>query len=333
MPARLALGAGQGIERLRERAEGVGNPADKLRSSSRNWPRIWPGTRANRLVVAGPRQPAAVHALAFAINAALGNIGQTVVFTKPPAPTNSLEQVETARGGPDAGNVKTLVLLGGNPVYTMPADLNFGAAVKKAASVALTEEENETWLASEWRLPMAHALESWGDARALDGTASIQQPMIEPLYGGRSVLEVAAMVAGREPATELRSGQRLLDGTVAGRGAREEMEGFIVRRHRGGGQGRGGECACRCKESVGRGGGADRTGAGQASKQRFIRATAPTTGDFANSAWMQEAPNPMTKIVWDNVALISQAPRLASWVCATAIWSRFRRASRRSKCR
>jgi molybdopterin-containing oxidoreductase family iron-sulfur binding subunit len=285
----------------------LGNAADKTGKFVTELAKDLAEHKGKSIVVAGPRQPAAVHALVFAINAALGNIGQTVVFTKPPSElTNSLEQVKQLVADLDAGKVKTLVLLGGNPVYTMPADLNFGAAVKKAAaSVALTEEETETWLASEWRLPMAHALECWGDARALDGTASIQQPMIEPLYGGRSVLEVAALVAGREPATgyglvnafwtaqwpaaerEKRWKASLFDGIVA------EAKAAAV------------SVPVDAKKALA-------AAAGRIEPARagleaaFYPSHSAYDGRFANNAWMQEAPDPMTKVVWDNVALISK---------------------------
>jgi molybdopterin-containing oxidoreductase family iron-sulfur binding subunit len=285
----------------------LGNAADKTGKFVTELAKDLAEHKGKSIVVAGPRQPAAVHALVFAINATLGNIGQTVAFTKPPSElTNSLEQVKQLVADLDAGKVKTLVLLGGNPVYTMPTDLNFGAAVKKAAaSVALTEEENETWLASEWRLPMAHALECWGDARALDGTASIQQPMIEPLYGGRSVLEVAALVAGREPATgyglvnafwtaqwpaaerEKRWKASLFDGIVA------EAKAAAV------------SVPVDAKKALA-------AAAGRIEPARagleaaFYPSHSAYDGRFANNAWMQEAPDPMTKVVWDNVALISK---------------------------
>jgi molybdopterin-containing oxidoreductase family iron-sulfur binding subunit len=285
----------------------LGNAADKTGKFVTELAKDLAEHKGKSIVVAGPRQPAAVHALVFAINAALGNIGQTVVFTKPPSElTNSLEQVKQLVADLDAGKVKTLVLLGGNPVYTMPADLNFGAAVKKAAaSVALTEEETETWLASEWRLPMAHALECWGDARALDGTASIQQPMIEPLYGGRSVLEVAALVAGREPATgyglvnafwtaqwpaaerEKRWKASLFDGIMA------EAKAAAV------------SVPVDAKKALAAA--AERIEpAREGLEAVFYPSHSAYDGRFANNAWMQEAPDPMTKVVWDNVALISK---------------------------
>lgn len=285
----------------------LGTPPDRAQRYITELAKDLAAHKGKSIVVAGPRQPAAVHALAFAINAALGNIGQTVVFTKPPIePVSSLEQVKQLVADLDSGKVKTLVLLGGNPVYTMPADLNFGEAVKKAAtSVALAEDENETWLASDWRLPMAHSLECWGDARALDGTISFQQPMIEPLYGGRSVLEVAAMIAGREPAKgydlisaywsaqwpaaerEKRWNASLFEGIVA------DVKAAIV------------SVAVDAKKVM----------AAEAGRIQSVRAGLEAAfypshsaydGRFANNAWMQEAPDPMTKVVWDNVALISK---------------------------
>ena len=285
----------------------LGAPQDKAREYLAELARDLAAHKGKSIVIAGPRQPAAVHALAFAINAALGNIGQTIVFTKPAVESaSSREQAKQLAADLNAGKVRTLVLLGGNPVYSMPADLNFGEAVKKAAtSIALTEEENETWQASGWRLPMAHWLESWGDARALDGTASIQQPMIEPLYGGKSVLEVAAMIAGREPSKgyDLVNAYWSTQWPAAERDKRWKVSLFdgIVAEAK----------AAPVNVTVD----AKKVMAAQASRLQpasagpevaFYPSHGAYDGRFLNNAWMQEAPDPMTKVVWDNVALISK---------------------------
>ncbi|MGO9239274.1 MAG: TAT-variant-translocated molybdopterin oxidoreductase [Bryobacteraceae bacterium] len=285
----------------------VGNPADKAQKFIAELAKDLAAHKGASLVVAGPRQPAAVHALAFAIDAALGNLGQTIVFTKlPSAPASSLEQLKQLVADLNAGRVKTLVVLGGNPVYTLPADLDFAAAVKQAsATVALTEDENETWVASEWRLPQAHLLECWGDARALDGTVSIQQPMIEPLYGGKSVLEVAAMLAGREPARsydlvsaywtaqwpaaerEKKWKASLFDGSVADTRAATVNAAVDARKLMA-------AAAARILP------------ASAGLEVAFYPSHGVYDGRFANNAWLHEAPDPITKVVWDNVALLSK---------------------------
>ncbi len=132
------------------------------------------------------------------MNQALGNNGVTVSYLDPvTTASDSLADAKALAAEMSAGKVKTLVVLGGNPVYTMPADLRFGDAMKSVPStVALLAEPNETWHAASWRLPEAHPFEAWGDARALDGTLSAQQPLVEPLHGGKSAIEVTAMLLG-----------------------------------------------------------------------------------------------------------------------------------------
>ena len=154
--------------------------------------------RGRCLILAGKRQPPAVHLLAHALNEKLGNIGQTLLFTdpiehQPVARTASLsELVEDMR----QGRVNLLVVFGGNPVYSAPVDFNFAEQFDKVPlRVHVGLYQDETARLCHWHLPEAHFLEAWGDARAHDGTASICQPLIEPLYGGRSVLEIAAYLA------------------------------------------------------------------------------------------------------------------------------------------
>ena len=153
------------------------------------------------LVVTGPRQPAAVHALTYWINDALGNLGETVFF----AETGTGEIGDGQNPQPlgelaaeiDQGRVETLVILGGNPAYNAPADLDFAAKLGKVAStIHLGLERDETAALCQWHLPEAHYLESWGDGRAHDGTVTLQQPLIQPLYEGKSTSEVLAMVSG-----------------------------------------------------------------------------------------------------------------------------------------
>ena len=137
----------------------------------------------NGLVLAGQRQPLAVHLIAHALNVALGNVGKTVVFLDAPeAREGTLAELAQAL---NAGQVETLVILGGNPVYDAPADMSWAQAQHKAKTVVrLGYYEDETFAASDWHLPLAHYLESWGDARTADGTLVPVQPLIEPLFGG-----------------------------------------------------------------------------------------------------------------------------------------------------
>ncbi len=263
--------------------------------------------KGRSIVVAGPRQPKEVHALAALINQALGNTGETVLYTAPiVTAADSVAAVKQLTSDLNSGQVKTLVVLGGNPVYTLPADLNFAQAIKKAAStIVLTAEENETWAAAQWQLPEAHVFESWGDARALDGTVSIQQPMVAPLYYGKPALEVAAMVAGLEntkahdivksywsaqwgAAADKTWKQSLYNGLIDG-GKLEPVKPVAD--------------AAKLLASIS----ASLKPAPVGLEVVFFPGHSTWDGRFANNAWMQEAPDPMTKVVWDNAALLSQA--------------------------
>jgi MoCo/4Fe-4S cofactor protein with predicted Tat translocation signal len=150
--------------------------------------------RGRSLVVAGEYQPASVHALARSMNQALGNAGTTVTYRPAlePAPGDRAGSLNDLVRAMEAGQVELLVMLGGvNPVYTAPADLRFSEKLAKVnLSVYHGLYADETAYLSHWSVPDTHALESWGDARAFDGSVSIIQPLIAPLYEGRSASEV-----------------------------------------------------------------------------------------------------------------------------------------------
>ncbi len=135
------------------------------------------------LVVAGDSQPASVHALVHALNYVLGNIGQTVHF-HPPATTETdqLGSLKTLVDDINAGSVQTLLILGGNPVYSAPANLDMASAIASVPfSAHLSTYVDETSSRTSWHLPQTHDLEVWGDAKAFDGTVSIGQPLIHLL--------------------------------------------------------------------------------------------------------------------------------------------------------
>ena len=154
--------------------------------------------RGRSLVLAGDRQPPLVHLLAHAMNERLGNAGQTVTYTAPinAHPVNRTRSLRELVGDMDERRVEMLVILGGNPVYTAPADIDFAAHLEKVPlRIHHSLYLDETSYLCDWHLPEAHYLEMWSNARAFDGTASIVQPLIEPLYQGRSAHEVLALVA------------------------------------------------------------------------------------------------------------------------------------------
>ncbi|HYY99596.1 MAG TPA: TAT-variant-translocated molybdopterin oxidoreductase, partial [Pyrinomonadaceae bacterium] len=148
------------------------------------------------LVIAGDEQSPAVHALAHAMNAALGNVGATVFFVEPveEQPTDQLGDLRALVGEIDSGAVDVLVIVGGNPVYTTPVDLKLDEARMKKVGTAvhLSLYEDETSELCHWHIPETHFLEAWGDTRAFDGTVTIMQPLIAPLYSGKSAYELLA---------------------------------------------------------------------------------------------------------------------------------------------
>ena len=161
--------------------------------------------RGKGLIVAGERQPAAVHAAVCALNTHLGNTGSTVSYyeTKD-AVLPSAGSLVSLVSAMKAGTIQTLVVLGGNPVFDAPADLDFTAAMEKVPhSIALGHTVDETSAKAEWHIPHAHYLESWGDARAVGGTLSVVQPLILPLFGGRTTIELLGLISGTRivPAT------------------------------------------------------------------------------------------------------------------------------------
>ncbi|MGE5245951.1 MAG: TAT-variant-translocated molybdopterin oxidoreductase [Betaproteobacteria bacterium] len=154
--------------------------------------------RGSSLVIAGDEQRPVVHALAHAMNAALGNAGRTVVYTDPveAEPTDQAASLEALVADMNAGKVDVLVILGGNPVYTAPVDAGFATAMSKVElRVHLSQFQDETSALCHWHVPEAHFLESWSDARAYDGTVSIIQPLIAPLYEGKNAHEVLAAMS------------------------------------------------------------------------------------------------------------------------------------------
>src|SRR5579871_5671632 len=158
------------------------------------------------VVIAGDHQPSAVHALAHAINAKLGNVGKTVFYSDPvdANPVNQTESIKDLVADMNGGKVDLLVILGGNPVYDAPAELNFAEALKNGKVPLRVHHglyQNETAELCQWHVSAAHELEAWGDARAYDGTVSVIQPLIAPLYNGKSALEFVALLSGQADAT------------------------------------------------------------------------------------------------------------------------------------
>ncbi len=271
------------------------------------------------LVITTPRQPAIVHALALLMNQQLGSLGTTIEVLK----VTSEDRVESGpaalkalAGEMSGGQVTTLVMLGGNPAYTAPADLQFAENVKKVAnSIHLGMDPNETAAVSKWHLPEAHFLESWGDSVA-SGIASIQQPMIEPIFGGRTSAEIVALLSGSKDVKAhdivknywLSTFSEKGPADKAGAPAREQTwkksihDGIVV--------------GSKAVEPVKLTADAKRVAAAVAAEPKpvaggieigFVPSSQAWDGRYSNNGWMQEAPDPMTKLVWGNAVLMSAA--------------------------
>ena len=156
--------------------------------------------RGGSLVIAGEHQPAIVHSLAHALNLALGNVGKTVLYTDPleVEPVNETESLAQLVTDIHAGSVRLLLILSGNPVYNAPAELDFANQLLRVPQrVHLGLYNDETAELCHWHIPEAHFLESWSDTRAYDGTVGIIQPLIAPLYDGKSAHEVLQVLLGQ----------------------------------------------------------------------------------------------------------------------------------------
>ena len=208
------------------------------------------------LVVAGDAQAPIVHALVHAINARLSNLGATALQTDPVAaePAGIDPSLRDLRDAMRRAEVTTLLIIDGNPAYSLPADTEFATAVASVPFAAhLTAYENETSSLCEWRLPLAHGLEGWGDARAFDGTASIIQPCIAPLHDGRSALELLGSFerrsARRRGIERVRNGAPDVARAPGHRALRPRLGGSAARRRRCRIGTRGGDPGAACHRS------------------------------------------------------------------------------------
>jgi molybdopterin-containing oxidoreductase family iron-sulfur binding subunit len=277
------------------------------------------------LVVAGEGQPASVHAACMAINEALGNVGATVTYTEPitaQATEQMASLVELARDMGD-GKVDMLVVIGVNPVYTAPADLEFAAKMERVAMrVHLGLWDDETAAYSQWHIPLSHGLESWSDGRAFDGTVSICQPLIAPLYECKSAHElVASLLPTADGRTDFDIVRDFWKAAYANRATgawgpltapdgtqfgdfeawwrRALHDGYVA-----------GTAAAAV--TVSRTGEIPAAGAGAGDGLELTFSLDPFIHDgrFNNNGWMQEMPKPVSKLTWDNAALVGVSTAL-----------------------
>ena len=269
--------------------------------------------RGASVVIAGDHQPPAVHALAHAMNAALGNVGRTVVYTDPvdANPVNQTESLRDLVSDMRAGNVDLLVIMGGNPVYDAPADLGFGDCVKNS-KVGLRVYhglyENETAELCHWNVNEAHYLEAWSDGRAYDGTVSLVQPLIAPLYSGKSAHEMLTALVGVSDA----SGYDIVRGYWQKQNAGSEFEAWWRKTLNDGfveGSAYTPKAVSLKLSSLPAAPVVDANSDANSLEINFRRDPSVYDGQFANNGWLQELPKPMSKLTWDNAVLIG--PRMA----------------------
>ncbi len=261
------------------------------------------GAGSHGLVCVGAEQPAAVHAAGWLINAALSSGAVTALPVDAPG-GDALQSLTEAIG---RGAVETLLVLDSNPVLTAPADLGFAQALAKVPhSAHLGLYRDETGRACAWHLNMAHYLEAWGDSRSWDGTLTLTQPLIEPLYAGRTVVELLSfLVDGLHT-----PGYRLVRGafgvsdeldapalaSAEKRWASALQDGYAPTRTQPRAPALGGGDAGEIFAELG--------AAGGGIELRFVADAKLLDGRFANNAWLQELPDPISKLTWDNAALI-----------------------------
>ncbi len=300
----------EGIARSFAAAFGISASVGTVKSDDWFFGHLEDDVRAHQgrsVVIVGEHQPPVVHALAHAINEKLGNVGKTVFYSDPvdANPVNRNESLHQLVEDMRAGKVDLLLILGGNPAYDAPAELEFTSALKSNAvnlKVYLGSHRNETAEFCQWHVPEAHYLESWSDARAYDGTVSIIQPLIEPLYGGKTAHEIITVLAGQSGFT-----------------GRDLVQAYWQKQHTGA------DFDAFWRKSLHDGWIADtiyppktvalktasfpaaQSAAGAGYDLNFRRDPSIYDGRFANNGWLQELPKPLTKLTWDNPIMIGPA--------------------------
>ncbi len=304
--------------------------------------------RGSSVVIPGEYQPASLHVVAHAINQALGNVGTTVTYSpsieaRPVDPHASLRELATAM---DAGQVQFLLILGNNPVFTAPADLKFAERLRKVGLVVYHGlYQDETSELAHWNIPETHPLETWGDPRAYDGTVTLMQPLIEPLYDAHSAHEVLALLT-REPNRKtleivkdywtrafggvggwtLRDAQGEAFANADAFWKRVVHDGFIpsTATSQGGpatpfqpkgaapaatpaATPTGSPATAAAPKTVGTSGQDAPPRQDSSSGLELIFRPDPNVWDgrFANNGWLQELPKPLSKVTWDTTAWIS----------------------------
>ena len=255
------------------------------------------------IVVAGPLASTPIQVLVNAINSALGNIGATLTAVKTDAPASA--SIGDLAKAIDAGKVKSLFILGGNPSHNAPAELGFAKLLEKVPdTVHLGLFEDETSKACRWHVPAAHFLEAWGDVRTFDGTYTSVQPMILPLWGGRSELEILNALNGA-PAP---IGPALVQATftqVANSTDPSAWNAFL----RDGFQSNSAFAPVQAAFNADTAAALAKTSGTKSDGLElvFLQSSSVDDGRYANNSWLLETPDFVTKVTWDNAVLVSPA--------------------------
>ena len=262
--------------------------------------------RGRSIVIAGETQPPEVHALAHLINDRLGNLGKTVFYTDP-IETNPVDQTRSLGELVQemaAGRVDTLAILGGNPVYSAPADFEFGQNLSRVPlRIHQSLYFDETAEQCHWHIPETHYLESWGDVRAWDGTTSIIQPLIVPLYQTRTLYEVVSAMLGNPS----QSNYEIVRTNWQKRQPGQDFESFWAEAVRRGTVPESQEKPLSIKPRTQILPLGETVQSGEGLEILFRPDPTIFDGRWANNAWLQELPKPITKLTWDSAALMSAA--------------------------
>jgi molybdopterin-containing oxidoreductase family iron-sulfur binding subunit len=244
------------------------------------------------LVVAGEFLPASLHEAARRINRSLGRETESMSFGFPA----SLVSLDELTEGMRSGYVDSLIILGSNPVYTSPGDVDFaGALARVPFTVHLGSHRDETGVNCLWHLPESHWLEAWSDAVAFDGTPGVIQPLIEPLYESFSAHELLALLAEEISSSSYDIVRKFWSGHLDENGWRRAVHDGIVP-------------ASRLVNAAASASAFPSRDGASGAMALIIRPDARMLdGRFANNAWLQELPKPFTKLVWDNAAHIAPA--------------------------
>jgi molybdopterin-containing oxidoreductase family iron-sulfur binding subunit len=255
-------------------------------------------------VIPGLYQDASVASLAAAINSALGNTGKTVMLSSEPLnplPSDQIADMKALVADLNAGKVDWLVILNSNPIYSSPADLDFPTAFNKAKVVShLGMHANETGQVAHWHIPAAHMLEFWSDARAYDGTVSIVQPLIEPLYGGHSAHEVFQALLNEPLLSSYQAVRETWKTAIQGdfeTGWRKALHAGWIPDTKFATSGKAGTAQITVPSPSPR------------ENVEIIFRPDPNIydGRWSNVGWLQELPKPVTSLSWDNAAIVSGA--------------------------